>query len=89
MILIERIAAFLREFPSGCYCDGCLRETLDVSSVPRVARFTRALAESAEFRSQPGKCTLCGRQEQTIQAVSKDGSHPLLLVDLWGDRRSL
>jgi hypothetical protein len=89
MILIERISAFLREFPSGCYCDECLREMLDVSSVSRVARFTSALARSPEFRGQLGNCTLCGRQALTIQAASKKGSHPLHLVDIWVDREGL
>jgi hypothetical protein len=81
MILIERISGFLREHPKGAFCDPCLRELLDVSSVERVSRFTTALAASREFESQTTPCSFCGQQKQTLKAAPESFSHPLELVD--------
>lgn len=87
MILIEQIASFVRDFSKGRFCDDCLREMLDISSVARVSRFTDALAASREFERETGSCTVCGNEKQLIRAVPGTNSHPLKLVELYNSDR--
>ena len=84
MIVLERVASFLREYDRGCFCDECLKELLDVSTVERVGRFSRALGETSEFRLLASACSICGREKRVIQAIPGANSHPLNLISHGG-----
>ena len=84
MIILERLASFLREYDRGCFCDECLKELLDLSTVERVAHFTKALGQTSEFRLLASACWICGRNKSVIQAVPGANSHPLRLINHGG-----
>ena len=84
LILVERLAAFLREHTNGRFCDACLLELLDVSAIERVTRLTTALGSTAEFRQTSGPCSFCSRERDVIQALPNTSTHPL---DLLSDRQ--
>ena len=80
LILVERLAAFLREHTNGRFCDACLLELLDVSAIERVTRLTTALGSTAEFRHAHGRCSFCSREREVIQALPNTRTHPLDLL---------
>ena len=80
LILVERMAAFLREHANGMFCDGCLLELLDVSAIERVTRFTSALGSTTEFRQTSGRCSFCSREKVVIGALPNTRTHPLDLL---------
>ena len=80
LILVERMAAFLREHANGMFCDACLLELLDVSAVERVTRLTSALGSTAELRQTLGRCSFCSREKVVIGALPSTRTHPLDLL---------
>ena len=81
LILIERLAKFLRDHQNGAFCNGCLLELLDAASMDRMVRFTTALGSTSEFRLKPsGRCSFCGTDQTTIQATPTSAAHPFALL---------
>ncbi len=80
MILVERVASFLRSHLTGSFCDECLKERLDVSKAARVTAVTEALGNSSEFDLRMAECSFCLRDRRTIHAKANSHTHPLDLL---------
>jgi len=69
MTVPDRVNQFISINGPAAYCDGCIREALDVARNQQVQQITAALATTSDFTRSLESCSVCKNELQVIKAV--------------------
>jgi hypothetical protein len=68
MTVAEEVNGWLRNNKGFAYCDGCIKNELNLSGSQQVQDATIALGTTGRFRRFTGTCFKCGEKRHLIQA---------------------